>query len=524
MGQTRAQKIIKQLDGSVQRKTPIATDMFIPNHSGEHTAGRTGTPTADRSIVNKSYVDTLLTNKPNWDTAYGWGDHSAAGYVTLAGAQTITGAKTFTGGNGSTTPAITIGSTDYVPANQKSLGINTVPQNHANGRNMIAFRYDVPIGDTAKQVDTLNVQTHLASNHANSALAFNGETSNNGYNANFMAGIGSGSTLKDSGKIGWGAGMYGYTGNTLGSSTADADFMVNFMPLLLYDSTFTGDIGEVSFFHPFSVDGGLDGDSVTYAGNGTLTNYLGVKIPVLKSSNIDPTAAAAMVILSPNTGAASEYTIYQADPEASGAPNIFQSLTRFGGTTNYTELDTTGFTEAYGTAKAYRDTNIAGYLLTRPSSSQPDVVSFVDEDGTDTDIETYGFDVGEKVHGGFELQHDYAEGTNIVFHVHWQGITAPSGTDNVQWRLKYIVMRDGTTLNAATTIDSPDTPFDTQYESVRSDFAAITGTNFKIGDQLMFTLTRVTATGDAYGGDALIATAGIHYQVNTIGSRTITTK
>jgi hypothetical protein len=35
MGQTREQKIIKQLSpGQFQRQTPIATDMFLPNHSG----------------------------------------------------------------------------------------------------------------------------------------------------------------------------------------------------------------------------------------------------------------------------------------------------------------------------------------------------------------------------------------------------------------------------------------------------------------------------------------------------------
>jgi hypothetical protein len=74
------------------------------------------------------------------------------------------------------------------------------------------------------------------------------------------------------------------------------------------------------------------------------------------------------------------------------------------------------------------------------------------------------------------------------------------------------------------TIDTPDTPFDTQYENVRSDFAAITGTNLKIGDQMMFNLYRVAADGDAYAGDALIETAGIHYQVDTLGSRTIGAK
>jgi len=172
----------------------------------------------------------------------------------------------------------------------------------------------------------------------------------------------------------------------------------------------------------------------------------------------------------------------------------------------------------------YKDINMAGYLLAKPASSAPGIVTFVDENGTDTNIETYGFAVGEKVHGGFELQHDYKQGTDLVFHVHWQGITAPTGTDNVQWRLKYIVMRDGTTLNSAVTIDSPDTVFDTQYETVRTDFTAITGTNFLIGDQFMFTLERVASTGDAYAGEALIETAGIHYQVDTIGSRQIILK
>ena len=172
----------------------------------------------------------------------------------------------------------------------------------------------------------------------------------------------------------------------------------------------------------------------------------------------------------------------------------------------------------------YKDINIAGYLLTKPVSSAPGIVSFIDEAGADTTIETYGFAVGELVHGGFELQHDYKEGTDLTFHVHWQGIAAPSGTDNVQWRLNYIVMRGGATLDAAVVFDSPDTAIDTQYEVYKTNFAAITGTNFLIEDQFMFTLTRVASTGDAYAGEALIATAGIHYQVDTLGSRTISAK
>ena len=170
----------------------------------------------------------------------------------------------------------------------------------------------------------------------------------------------------------------------------------------------------------------------------------------------------------------------------------------------------------------WKDINMAGYLLTRPAVSAPTVETFRSSGGVNTTIETYAFALNEKVHGGFELQHDYKEGTDLIFHVHWQGIALPAGgADNVQWRITYIVARDGTTLSAATTIDSPDVVIDTQYGCYRTDFGAIDGTTFLIGDQFMFTLTRVAAVSDDYAGVCLIETAGIHYKVDSVGSRTI---
>ena len=61
MGQTRAQRVIKELAGSVQKQTPIATDMFIPNHSGDNSAGDIlKTPVNDTDIPNKKYVDDTI--------------------------------------------------------------------------------------------------------------------------------------------------------------------------------------------------------------------------------------------------------------------------------------------------------------------------------------------------------------------------------------------------------------------------------------------------------------------------------
>jgi hypothetical protein len=217
------------------------------------------------------------------------------------------------------------------------------------------------------------------------------------------------------------------------------------------------------------------------------------------------------------------------------ADDVFMSTgeaVMFEATTTKLQYGNTGDLDVYTPANktlelqtvVYKDENISGALLVGNPTQVPGTDQFKDSTGADTGIETFAFAVDEGVHGGFELQHDYKEGTDLVFHVHWQGIAAPSGTDNVQWRLTYIVARDDSVLAAAVTFDSPDTAIDTQYEVYRTDFAAITGTNFKIGDQFMFSLERVAATGDAYEGDALIFTAGIHYQIDTLGSRHIGTK
>jgi hypothetical protein len=170
----------------------------------------------------------------------------------------------------------------------------------------------------------------------------------------------------------------------------------------------------------------------------------------------------------------------------------------------------------------WRDTNMAGGVLSIIDIAQLRD-TFVDEAGADTGIETWGLDVGDGVSGCFELQHDYKEGTALYFHVHWQGKAAPTETDKVKFQLKYTIAREETTLNAATVI-TIETDFDTQYEFKRSDFASIAGTGLLIGDQFLFRLERIAASADEYGGVALLATVGIHYEVNTLGSRQLSDK
>lgn len=171
----------------------------------------------------------------------------------------------------------------------------------------------------------------------------------------------------------------------------------------------------------------------------------------------------------------------------------------------------------------YQDANVGGLVL-RTGGTAPGVVQWLDNDGDATGLYTIGFADGEQGSGVIELPHDYKEGTNIVFHIHYGINDAPTGTDKIRFDLIYNVQRDGTTFVDATTIDSTDVTVDTQYKTGRVDFSAIDGTNFKIGDQFNFTIKRTTAVGDAYAGEVLAQTIGFHYEVDTLGSRQIGTK
>ncbi len=171
----------------------------------------------------------------------------------------------------------------------------------------------------------------------------------------------------------------------------------------------------------------------------------------------------------------------------------------------------------------WRDINLGAALLTTPASSAPSKDEFKDSTGTDTGIETLSFADGDKVSGGFEMQHDYKEGSDFFFHIHWQGITAPSGTDYVKWQIDYTIARDDVVIAPVTTV-VVEASFTTQYALKKFNFPNITGTTYKIEDQILFKLSRITASGDAYAGGALYATVGLHYQTNTHGSRTASDK
>jgi len=72
-GSGRLNKTDSILKKSTQKFTPIASgEMFLPNHSGDHSAGTTKTPTDDQHLVNKKYVDDNFIQSPKQNTIMGY--------------------------------------------------------------------------------------------------------------------------------------------------------------------------------------------------------------------------------------------------------------------------------------------------------------------------------------------------------------------------------------------------------------------------------------------------------------------
>ena len=82
-----------------------------------------GSPLQSNGNITVSFANgyklPTTAKQGNWDTAFSWGDHSLAGYVTQTGVQEISGAKTFKTSN------VTLQGINLVPSTNNTCGIGT---------------------------------------------------------------------------------------------------------------------------------------------------------------------------------------------------------------------------------------------------------------------------------------------------------------------------------------------------------------------------------------------------------------
>ena len=162
----------------------------------------------------------------------------------------------------------------------------------------------------------------------------------------------------------------------------------------------------------------------------------------------------------------------------------------------------------------WNDIVLAGVIL-GAGASAPDLISF-----NATNIFVYGFAglaTSEQLFGQPEVTHDYKQGTDIYVHVHWTPTDNNAG--NVKWYLEYSWQNIDAVFPAATVISIIDPSSGTAWTHQLAEFPLISGAGKNIGSIFNFRLYRVPGGEDTYQSDAALLSLGIHYQINTFGSR-----
>jgi hypothetical protein len=150
-------------------------------------------------------------------------------------------------------------------------------------------------------------------------------------------------------------------------------------------------------------------------------------------------------------------------------------------------------------------------------ASAPDLEAFL---GTGS-LKLLAFDgnaTTEQVYGSSEILHDWKQGTDIEFHIHWSPTTNDTG--NVKWQLEYSWCNINGTFDNPTTTSVVVAAGGTAWVHKVTAFPAISATGKNIGSALVFRFFRnPTDAADTYTKDATLIQLGIHYQIDSIGSK-----
>ena len=180
---------------------------------------------------------------------------------------------------------------------------------------------------------------------------------------------------------------------------------------------------------------------------------------------------------------------------------------------NYTEFESDGTLRFNGNATVFED-EYASYFFAESGAAAPDVVTLSGNN------KAYGFDGGttkEILHCFIELPHKYKEGSDIELHIHY--LRKASGTGDVKWFADYSICPLAGALVPSQTVSVVKTVGAVDYCEVAT-IAIIPGTGRKISDVIALRIYRDPADAqDTFGADVLMTSFGIHYEVDTIGSR-----
>jgi hypothetical protein len=144
-------------------------------------------------------------------------------------------------------------------------------------------------------------------------------------------------------------------------------------------------------------------------------------------------------------------------------------------------------------------------------------------------VASFGTGSDQNMYFTFQLPHAYKIGTDVEFHIHWTiaASGAGAGVENVEW----LFTSSACSPNVAATFESWPTATDhaalvvdvqdiTADNHMATEIATIDGTDFLSSEVIICSLQRNVDTSDDYGDAVYIVQLDLHYQIDTMGSRT----
>lgn len=144
-----------------------------------------------------------------------------------------------------------------------------------------------------------------------------------------------------------------------------------------------------------------------------------------------------------------------------------------------------------------------------------------------TNLKCYAFsaanNAADELFAFFEMPHGYKEGTDLHVHVHWTPETADIA--NVKWQLGFSVAQVNGSFGAEALLTGVEATAGLKSHILTSLTPVINGADLKIGSIIAARLFREASDPlDTYAAYAFLLSLGIHYQVDSLGSRQIATK
>jgi hypothetical protein len=203
---------------------------------------------------------------------------------------------------------------------------------------------------------------------------------------------------------------------------------------------------------------------------------------------------------------------------------------KYGGTSvNYTEFEADGTLKMNGDATVWNDWNLSRDFTPTTGAGVPARNALIGNIVKDQ------FAVNDALqYMSSELLHDWKEGSDLQVHVHWAtGGLNDATVRGVKWEIEYTVCNPlessvaptayTATLTQSNEFSIPAAQPDRTHRV--STIYTIPGSTLKIGAQLLMRLKRIASvTNPAPANDPFVISFGVHFEADTLGSRTVMSK